>query len=416
MTRSEKVIWLFFAATSIQLAFLQPYVILVPGDPTNLFSGLLCFLTLVVALIFAGRGMVKLRSPAFLISAALLVLGVLSSLCSSTPLSSSFRTFVVLASGLGGFWCARLLLNTPENQRRFLWFSLCLLSVVVIFSLAGFFLSGEIQYFFNNSHTHPLTNVILLLSFAPLTLLSREYQRLRWLSLVLLGLSYVVLCLSQRLSVVFIPVGLGILAVLLGTLRWKHLVAALLVIGLLIGLASHQILWFKLSKQYPYYRIENIFFSWDIAKQHPLLGIGLKTPRVSYLKDYQAKYPYTDKEQFSKDIADIISADNIFLTLMVGVGFPFLICYLIALSILLFRLMRVTLKPPSNLTFPPLALLFPILAALLHYQLYDGLLFAQNWWFFHILLGLIPFGDGEKEKIVLAIAGKSSLVEISPSL
>ncbi len=79
MTWSEKVIWLFFAATSIQLAFLQPYVILVPGERTNLFSGLLCFLTLVVALIFAGRGVIKLRSPEFLISAALLVLGVLSS-------------------------------------------------------------------------------------------------------------------------------------------------------------------------------------------------------------------------------------------------------------------------------------------------------------------------------------------------
>ncbi len=101
---------------------------------------------------------------------------------------------------------------------------------------------------------------------------------------------------------VFIPIGLGVLGLFFGVLRWKHLVAALLVIGLLVGLASHQILWFKLSTQYPYYRIENIFFSLDIAKQHPLLGIGLKTPRVSYLKDYQVKYPYTDKHQFSKDI------------------------------------------------------------------------------------------------------------------
>ena len=48
LTRSEKVIWLFFAATSIQLAFLQPYVTLVPGERTNLFSGLLCLLSGVV--------------------------------------------------------------------------------------------------------------------------------------------------------------------------------------------------------------------------------------------------------------------------------------------------------------------------------------------------------------------------------
>jgi len=40
-------------------------------------------------------------------------------------------------------------------------------------------------------------------------------------------------------------------------------------------------------------------------------------------------------------------------------------------------------------------LLFPLTVALVHYQLFDGLLFPQSCWFFHLLLGLIPFrGSG----------------------
>ena len=47
-------------------------------------------------------------------------------------------------------------------------------------------------------------------------------------------------------------------------------------------------------------------------------------------------------------------------------------------------------RPPPGLVLPPLALLCSLALALVHWQLYDGLLFAQNSWFFHILLGLIP--------------------------
>ena len=405
MPRAEKVIWIFFAATSIQLTFLHPSVVLVSGERTNLFSGLLCFLTLAVTVIFGGRGAMRLKSPEFLVSAALVILGVISSFHSHPPLPAFYRVAVLLASGLGGFWCARILLNTPENQRRFLWFALFLLSGVVLLSLAGFLLSGKIEYFFNKSHTHPLSNVIFLLSFAPLTLLSLKSQRLKWLSLILLGLSYLVLCLSQRLSVIFIPAGLGLFGVLFGALRWKHLVAAFLVITLIIGLSSRHILWFKLNKEYPHYRIENFFFSWSITKQHPFLGIGLRTPRDRFLKDYQVKYPYSTNEQFAKDVATIVTADNQILTLMSGLGLPFTLIYCLAVLALLVKLIRQAWRPPPGLIFSPLALLFPLGLALVHWQLYDGLLFAQNSWFFHILLGLIPV-TATAPKVRRAAVGK----------
>ncbi len=397
MTLTEKITWLFFGAASFQLAFLQPYIILAPGERVNLFSGLLCFLSLIVALFFAGRGAVRFRSPEFLVSVALAVLGVASALSNLPLWSPSFRVAVLLASGLGGFWSARCLLNTPENQRRFKWFCLALLSGVLPLSLIGYLLTRQIHYFFFNGSNHPITNLIFLLSFAPLSLLREKSRPLVLLGITLLTLSYVVLCLSERLSVVLIPVGLGVAALLFGAVRWKHLVAGLLVLGLIVGLFSHQILWFKMSKEYPTYRIENIFFSWDIARQHPFLGIGLSSHRDRFLQDYQLKYPYQTKEKFAEDVAKIVTPDNQLLTFLAGLGFPFTIVYFLAVLTLLVKLAGMAFRPPPGLYFPPLALMFSLAAALIHFQFYDGLLFPQSCWFFHILLGLIPLATSNAE-------------------
>jgi hypothetical protein len=46
---------------------------------------------------------------------------------------------------------------------------------------------------------------------------------------------------------------------------------------------------------------------------------------------------------------------------------------------------------PQQATYlPALALLLPIAAGLLHFQVFDGLLNPQISWFFHVLLGMIP--------------------------
>ena len=213
---------------------------------------------------------------------------------------------------------------------------------------------------------------------------------------------------------VFIPVGLGVFGVLFGALRWKHLLAALIVIALIIGLSAHHILWFKLSKEYPYYRVENFFFSLNIAKQHPVFGIGLRSPREQFLDDYQITYPYVTKEQFAKDVAEIVTADNQILTFLSGLGFPFTILYGLAVLTLLVKLIRMAFRPPPGFFLPPLALLFPLSLALAHFQLYDGLLFAQNSWFFHILLGLIPVGAAVPVVLEAPVAGADLSYSSSP--
>jgi O-antigen ligase len=389
MTRSEKIIWIFFAGTCIQLVFQHPSVSLVAGERANLFSGLLCFLTLMVAVAFSGRGALRLRLPECLISLGLAVVAGVSGAFSLTPLPSSFRVFVLLASGLGGFWCARILLQTPENQRRFTWLCLWLLGGLLAVSFVGFFQTRYIEYYICD-RSHPLTNVILLLSFAPLTLLGQKSRSLKGLGIILLALSYLILCLSERISVVFIPLGVCLAAVLFGTLRWKSFVLVALIMALVVGAVHQKIIWHKLSPTYPAYRVEYFRFSWSIVKQHPLLGIGLRSPRDKFLEDYQPFFPSLTKQEFTRVASYIVSADNQFLTFLVGLGAPFTLIYLAALGMLLARLVGLALKPPPGRFFHPLALLFPLTVALVHFQFYDGLLFPQSCWFFHVLLGLIP--------------------------
>ena len=391
MTGSERITWIFFAATSCQLAFQHPSFLLAAGDRANLFSGLLAFLTLMVAVVCGRRGAIRYKSPEFLISALLAAIAGISVLFSFTPLSSAFRVFVLLSSGLGGFWCARILLQTPENQRRFTWLCLGILGGLLILSFLGYFRTGYIEHFIGD-RSHPLTNVILLLSFAPLALLSQKSRPLLVLSIVLLGLSYVILCLSERISVVFIPLGVCLAAVLFGTLRWKYFVLICLVMALVVGVFHKKILWFKLSTAYTgsSCRMENFPFSWSIAQKYPWFGIGLRAPRDQFLQEYQVTCPTVTREEFTHFARDIVSADNQFLTLMVGLGLPFTLIYLAVLGMLWAKLVRLSFKPPPGAFFHPLVLLFPLTVALVHFQFFDGLLFPQSCWFFHLLLGLIP--------------------------
>jgi O-antigen ligase len=160
--------------------------------------------------------------------------------------------------------------------------------------------------------------------------------------------------------------------------------------ALVVGAFHQKIIWHKLSITYPAYRVENFPFSWSIVKKHPWLGIGLRSPRDQFMQDYQPSYPTVAKDQFAKLTRDIVSADNQFLTLLVGLGLPFTLAYLGALGMLLARLVGLALKRQPGLFLHPLVLLFPLTMALVHFQFYDGLLFPQSCWFFHLLLGLIP--------------------------
>jgi hypothetical protein len=392
MSRSEKIIWVLFAGTSAQLTFQQPYLILAPGERTNLFAGLLCLLTLLAALIWSRKDTLKLKHPEVLVSGVLLGLAVTSGWLNG--FAASCRVFVLLASGLGGFWTARILLNTPVNLRRFEWLGMILLTGLIPVALASGFLAPTIGTFLN-LNAHPLIDTLILLSFAPLAFLAEGSRHLRWWAVSLLASGYAVLCLSLVISGMLIPLAALLAAgVLLRAVRPKHLILALIAGLLLIGLCYPKIPWVKLTGKMPYYvayRLENYPFSWRIARQHPWFGIGVRTPREEYLQDYRFIFPYTDQRKFARQIRTDVTADNTFITFVTGLGFPFVLIYSLALVWLFGKLIRLTWRPPPGSSPAPLALLLPLAMALAHFQVYDGLLYPQNCWFFHVLLGLIPW-------------------------
>jgi len=389
--RSERVVWLIFCLTCAQLAFLQPYIVVIPGERANVFSGLLCAVSGVSAWMLVKKNSPFLKSPELIILMVLTALVTLSGVFSLTPLSSSLRGFVVLASGLGGFCCARILLDTQARQVLFTWLSLTMMGAIVALCLVGYILSGQVERFLD-VNPHPLADLMMLLSFAPLTFVFWGKRPMALVAVIVLILSYAVFYLSNLRSAMLIPLALAVLAVLFGTLRLRYFAALLVPLFVIIACFFYQLPKVKIGPEYEpaYYRAENYPFSWHIAVKHPVLGTGLRAPREQFLEDYQVRYPYVTKEKFAESVGRVVTSENIFLTFMSELGFPFLILYSACVLILFVRLARMARNNEQANFLPALAILLPLTATLMHFQVVDGLLYPQISWFFHILLGMIP--------------------------
>ncbi len=207
----EKLALTSFFFTSFQAAFLVPYVVLVTGERANLFTALLCLISLVTALMAVkkGREFWTLREAA--ICLAMLVLILISGLLSATPQESLFRGFVVASSALGGFLCARILLNSAPRQFLFAWFCTLVLAGVLATCLVGYALTGSV-FGTLDVNPHPLADRIMLLSFGPLALIFAGRRELIPASLGLLAAAYAVFYLMNLRSAFLIPLLLVVTA------------------------------------------------------------------------------------------------------------------------------------------------------------------------------------------------------------
>jgi hypothetical protein len=82
------------------------------------------------------------------------------------------------------------------------------------------------------------------------------------------------------------------------------------------------------------------------------------------------------------------TSENIFLTFLVDLGFPFTLIYCGVLVLVMKKLVGVALYPLSENGILPLAILVALSGELIHYLLFDGLFHPQCSWFFHVLLGM----------------------------
>jgi hypothetical protein len=276
-----------------------------------------------------------------------------------------------------------------------LWFSLGLLVIILLLCAAGIWTTGSVFHFLDE-HYHPVGSRLILFAFVPLALVCSPGRLKRGLGIALLSVGYLILLLTGKNagmgSALFVPPAVGLLAVCFRTWSGRQLVIILSLL-LLASATAGNLLYPPFANKERYlesvaYRIENVRFSWHLAREHPWLGIGLWASRESYLKDYETKYPHLTKEDFSAVTRKLKTSENNFLTFMADLGFPFILLYSGVVLAILGRLMGQALQVPVGAVFPPLALLLPLMGELLHLQVFDGLFHPQVSWFFHILLGL----------------------------
>jgi len=374
-----------------------PYVVVVPGVRTNLFSGGLCAVTLVGTLLLKRSSGVDFRSREFIVSLILIGLIALSCIFSSTPISSSTRGFVVAASGFGGFWCARLLLVSEPAHRFFRTLCLFILGVILVVCVVTYFRVGEV-YQALDSNPHPLANRVLLLWFAPLSLLFGGGLAAWGLAATLLAGSYLVFYLSMLRSAMLIPPVLAVVSTFFRYLKLRWLLALLVPVIVVAVLFFLQLPYEKMARDHEptYYRAESYPFSLNVVLKNPILGVGPRAPRDEFLEDYRIVYPYVTMEQFAGSVRRVTTAENTFLTFMTDLGIPFVALYSVCVAVLLVRLIQAIRRPSGSPVIHPLALFLPISAALIHYQVLDGLYHPQLNWFFHVLLGLIPSKPAEE--------------------
>jgi len=334
------------------------------------------------------------------VTAVLSLLVLLSGWLSVSRAPAVFRGMGFVLTGAGGFWCARLLLQDRARRQWFVLFCMVLLLLVIAGALAGGLIDGTITRLLDDN-PHQVVCKIFLLAFAPVTLLRGRGRGLA--TAVALGLvaAVVVLLLSKLRSAVIIPVVI-VLAVVATTGRFRMLKA--LVVGLLGCLFFLLTFWgypdrqLQLMNYLPVsYRVESYPFSWHIAKQHPFLGNGLRASRQEYLDGYTLKSSLGHRRAFVRNLRRVTSSENVFLTFMADLGFPFLVLYVLSVGAVFAGAIRRVGGAGAVRNHRLLyALILSLSAVVLHCLTTDDLLVPHVNWFFHVLLGMVSVAGGQE--------------------
>lgn len=403
MSTPEKIAWFFFSLTCVVVAFVQPYLFTLYGHPADIYGGLLCAISLMTALAAARTIGVSPKPSYLVISLALLLLAMISGAFSSTSFGSSVRSFSLMSTGLAGFWCSQILLQSESGKRAFMWLCAAILAGYLALSLLTYFVWDKTIHYMIDPNPRTLIIRILLLSLGPIAIMATRKTANVLLGILLLSLSYVALLLDaigfsrfiHTMSIILLTSWVlvsvfGKLSKLKLTLLLLSGVIAILTAVYVFSPIQHRVQ-IIMNDNRTLYRVENYPFSWHIAKEHPVVGIGLDTSLTHFLWNYDSKLTrWPNRQLFGDMIKTINSPDNMYLAFMVYLGLPFLLLYVVSLFVLLWKHLRITWRPPPDIGIHPLAILIPVVAAMMHFVDLDGLLYGDINWYFHVLLGLIP--------------------------
>lgn len=387
----EKLVWSAFTVATLQAATLKPYVILAHGSRVNLFTALLCAMA-GLALVLVPRDQRPAVRPVEWIGSLLLaVLALASGLASGAAHEATLRAGALMASALGGYWCGRIIFHTAERRVQLAWL-MCLALVLVLVLALGSLLTGQEAWLLMDTNPHPYLGRLIALCFGPLALALALGRPVVGWSLV--GLGYLAMFASglrsaMIASAVMLVCGLGLVR---RTRKW--LVAAVL-LGAVMLAVFFSVFPGKKAELHPssppvYYRVESYAFAWHVALKHPWLGVGLRAPRNHLLSDYEIKFAAVSKQEFADYLAVVVTHENVALTMIAGVGLPFTLIYLgclvCGLGVIVRRVIRAAPGDPDRAM--ALAIVLCLAGSLYHLMVYDGLLYPQVGWFFHLLLGV----------------------------
>jgi hypothetical protein len=389
----KNLTFFIFLAVCFQAALLVPYVVLIRDETTNLFTALLGGVSLSICLASA-IGSRRPLPAGICVTVAMAVLVLLSGWFSAAPRESLLRGGAMILSGAGGFWGARFLLDDETRQRWFVWFCLGLGVCVVMVAFAGGLINGDVSYLLDGA-PHPLVCRLLLLSFAPIFMAFSGDRKLTITGVFVLIAIGMILYLSMRRSAVLIPTLVAAACAMIYSGRFRLLKALVVIVVGGLTLTS-LVLYFpdrklQLTDYEPVsYRAENYPFSWHVAKQHPVLGNGLRAPRDKYLENYVLRSPMGTREAFADSVQLRRTSENVWLTFLADLGMPFTAVYVAAVAVMIVRAIRRRMATRRNHTYLLFdALMFSFACAVVHSFTTDDLLIPEVNWFFHVVLGMI---------------------------
>lgn len=376
-----------FTVVCFQAAFLAPYVILVPGERTNVFTALLVLLPTLQ--LVAGR-LLKELAAAFpwrtVLPWALLAAGLaVSALASPEPLPAALRAFAFIGPAAAGLVCGYGLFRSQE-VRQFLFH-------LLTFCYAGLTLShlffGAMPSFMGLHH-HALAGTLLLLSAGPIRLAGHTSRLWRTVAGVLLVLGAMVCFMAGSRFVILLPFVLIPVYVAFKSISLRQAALGVVVSSLVAGI-FFTVFPGKVPRTVNYestfYRVEAFPATWEILKQHPLLGVGIRTPRRPFLESFEPVSGMVSRDGFLAVVDRNVTWDNQYLSLLCGVGVPLTLLYLfLAGRLLATYLRRAWGQEIDHAT--ERAVTFALLASVIHFAIHDGLFYPQISWFFHLLLGV----------------------------
>jgi len=379
------------ALTCAHAAFLFPYVVVVHGERTNLFTPLLVLASFFVVTYTSGKIFSdfwnRLRSswePCAWLTLGGLVM--LSGFLSPERTASMYRSFAFFAPAVAGYWCGRFL---PEDGLWQRYGASVFTGLFAVLAL-GQIVHGAGQAFVDVHH-HAMSNMLIVLAVGPLTFFMRAKTRVKktiWLGVLLLGFGAAYL-IGSRFTIL-LPFVLLPLALCSGCMCKRYTFAATL---LFLGVAAFFFsqnpgkLFYLKDYESVFYRVEGVPTAMHIAKQRPLFGIGLRASRVPYLEDYEMHTDLTDSYSYMAVVESNVTSDNMLATMVVGLGLLPTALYIAMLTAYGRRLVRsFWVGRDAGLDYRMIGLV--LFCCLVHFTIQDGLLYPQISWYFHLLLGV----------------------------